>query len=374
MVCRAADELSAKKAWARVAFVVMGVGEPVIATAGLSMRFGKTAALDAVDIEIKSGITGLVGANGAGKSTLLKLVLGLLEPTEGAIETLGRDPQTDGAQVRSRIGYFPERNVLPDTMPADEFVKHMTQLRGLPRSQARSRSSDALWSVGLGEERFRTLGTMSTGQRQRVKLAQALAADPTLILLDEPTDGLDPVQRDSMLDLIVEVRERHGVDIVMSSHVLGEVEKVCTEVVALDGGKVSMVGHIDELLGRRRSAGSAPTATVERELAQVSLELLDGDAVKRMLQEAGCSIEMDGPIMIVTAPPDLLSPAADLIEQQQHEYDLLCDLCRDAIADSGAHLRGMGVRTRTLEEAVFAASSTPDGSTPDSDTPGNGTA
>ena len=368
--------------------------KPVIAAKGLSMRFGSTLALNAVDIEIKSGITGLVGANGAGKSTLLKLVMGLLRPTAGTIETLGRNPQDDGAQVRSHIGYFPERNVLPDTMPAHEFVKHMTRLRGLPNNQARNRASDALWSVGLGEERFRTLGTMSTGQRQRVKLAQALAADPALVLLDEPTEGLDPVQREAMLTLIGEVRELHGVDIVMSSHVLNEVEQVCSEIVVLDGGSVSLAGRINTLLFERQFDGGAAAggggAAVGgggaaagggagggavgggHLLAQVSLELVDdsssaGAVVQAALQKAGCTIKMSGLEMIVTAPPGLAASSGAGSAAGAGEYDLLCDLCRDAVADAGARLREIGASKRSLEEAVLAAADAAASSAADTD-------
>ncbi len=305
------------------------------------MRFGSTLALSSLDVEIKPGITGLVGANGAGKSTLLKLVLGLLEPTVGSLETLGNDPLKNGAEVRSRIGYFPERNVLPDTMPAHEFVRIMTQLRGLPRSQARNRASDALWSVGLGEERFRTLGTMSTGQRQRVKLAQALAADPALILLDEPTEGLDPVQRDTMLSLISEVRDRHNVDIVMSSHVLNEVEQVCTEIVALDNGEVTIAGPIHELLG-------ADAVGTVSSLAQVSIELVEDETniakVQQALQRAGCTVDIEGALLHVTSPDS---------------YDRLCDLCRDAVADAGARLRVFGTHKHRLEEVILATADEP---------------
>ncbi len=313
------------------------------------MRFGSTLALNSLDIEIKSGITGLVGANGAGKSTLLKLVLGLLEPTTGSLKTLGHDPLENGTEVRSRIGYFPERNVLPDTMPAHEFVRIMTQLRGLPRSQARGRASDALWSVGLGEERFRTLGTMSTGQRQRVKLAQALAADPALVLLDEPTEGLDPVQRDAMLSLISEVRDRHSVDIVMSSHVLNEIEQVCTEIIALDNGEVTIAGPIGELLG----TGATNAAS---SLAQVSIELVEDETgiatVQQALQQAGCTVDVSGALLHVTAPNDA---STNNTGTNDDSYDLLCDLCRDAVADAGARLRVLGTHKHRLEEVILAA-------------------
>ena len=171
----------------------------IVETSGLVMEFPGTRALDQLDLAVPSGVTGLVGANGAGKTTLISLILGLLRPTSGTIRVLGLDPTSQGPELRARIGYGPERNVLPDDLRAYDFVRHLAEVKGLPRDEARSRASDSLYLVGLGEERFRALGTMSTGQRQRVKLAQAIAADPRLILLDEPTDGLDPVQRDSKI-------------------------------------------------------------------------------------------------------------------------------------------------------------------------------
>ncbi|MFT6393243.1 MAG: ABC-2 type transport system ATP-binding protein, partial [Ilumatobacter sp.] len=191
----------------------------IIETTGLVMQFASTRALESLDLRVPSGVTGLVGANGAGKTTLISITLGLLKPTSGSIKVLGLDPSSNGPELRARIGYGPERNVLPDDMRAYDFVRHFAQIKGLPRDEARSRASDSLYLVGLGEERFRALGTMSTGQRQRVKLAQAIAADPSFIVLDEPTDGLDPVQRDEMLSIIVDVNRKFGIDVMLSSHV-----------------------------------------------------------------------------------------------------------------------------------------------------------
>ena len=197
-----------------------------------------------------AGVTGLVGANGAGKTTLISLDLGLLRPTTGHRSRCSASiPGTTARQLRAMIGYGPERNVLPDDLRAYDFVRHLAEVKGLPRDEARSRASDSLYLVGLGEERFRALGTMSTGQRQRVKLAQAIAADPKFIVLDEPTDGLDPVQRDEMLNIIRQVNREFGIDVMLSSHVLEEVERVCDHVVALDHGTLVAQGSMDELAG-----------------------------------------------------------------------------------------------------------------------------
>ena len=154
----------------------------IIVARGLTVQFGAQRALDGLDLDVPPGVTGLVGANGAGKTTMMSVALGLRSPSAGTIEVLGLDPVRDAVRLRARVGYGPERNVLPEDMPASDFVKHLAEVRGMPRREARGRASDALWLVGLGEERFRAMGTMSTGQRQRVKLAQAIAADPSLVL------------------------------------------------------------------------------------------------------------------------------------------------------------------------------------------------
>src|SRR5438270_431682 len=200
-------------------------------------RWGATTALSGATFTIERGVTGLLGANGAGKTTLLGLVLGLTRPDGGTLEVLGLDPTTAGPRVRERIGYAPEHDALPPDVKAHDLVRHLAEIHGLPHREATSRASDALWHVGLGEERFRPIGTMSTGQRQRVKLAAAFAHDPALLLLDEPTNGLDPVQRESMLDLIRRIGREFGIDVVLSSHLLEEVERVCDGVVILSGGR-----------------------------------------------------------------------------------------------------------------------------------------
>src|SRR5438445_1727201 len=210
-------------------------------------RWGATTALSGATFTIERGVTGLLGANGAGKTTLLGLVLGLTRPDGGTLEVLGLDPAVAGPRVRERIGYAPEHDALPPDVKAHDLVRHLAEIHGLPRREATARASDALWHVGLGEERFRPVGTMSTGQRQRVKLAAALAHDPALLLLDEPTNGLDPVQRESMLDLIRRIGTEFGIHIVLSSHLLEEVERVCDAVVILAEGRVVAQGSLDLL-------------------------------------------------------------------------------------------------------------------------------
>lgn len=300
--------------------------EAIIETSGLVMQFPNTRALDGLDIRIPPGVTGLVGANGAGKTTLISLTLGLLKPTSGSIKVLGLDPNVHGPALRAQIGYGPERNVLPDDLRAYDFVRHLAEVKGLPRDEARTRASDSLYLVGLGEERFRSLGTMSTGQRQRVKLAQAIAADPRFIVLDEPTDGLDPVQRDEMLNIIVQVNRDFGIDVMLSSHVLEEVERVCDHVVALDQGRLVAHGAMSELAGA--SGG------VELELVDVDEPPHSVDAVIQLLQASGTTVERSGAVLSVTGKSD----------------DELFDAVGAAVAQAGARLRRLGQRRRTLDD------------------------
>ena len=210
----------------------------LIITQGLTKRFGAVTAVSDLSVDVAPGVVGLIGANGAGKSTLLKMLLGLLPPTSGSASVLGLDVVTQGAQVRQRVGYMPGHDSLPPDSSATEFVVQMAQLAGLPRTAARERAADTLRHVGLYEERYRPMGGYSTGMRQRVKLAQALAHDPQLVLLDEPTNGLDPAGRDDMLGLIRRIGSEFGISVLVTSHLLGELERVCDAVVVIDGGQL----------------------------------------------------------------------------------------------------------------------------------------
>ncbi len=229
-----------------------GDRQPIVVGQAIAKRWGSTTALESATFEVHHGITGLLGSNGAGKTTLLGMMLGLHRPDAGQLTVLGLDPIRSGAAVRERVGYSPEHHTLPPDTSAQDLVRHIAEIHGLPTREATGRASDALWQVGLGEERFRPIGTMSTGQRQRVKLAQAIAHDPHLVLLDEPTDGLDPVQRDDMLALIKRVGTEFGIDIILSSHLLEEVERLCDAAVILGSGHVVAAGAIAELTGADR--------------------------------------------------------------------------------------------------------------------------
>src|SRR5205809_2358367 len=211
----------------------------LVATDSLTKRYpnGVTALSD-LTVAVGPGVVGLVGANGAGKSTLIKILLGLLPQTAGRVRVLDLDPASDGEQVRARVGYMPEHDCLPTELSAAQFVTHMARMSGLPATAARERASEALRHVGLYEERYRQIGGYSTGMRQRVKLAQALAHDPGLLLLDEPTNGLDPAGRVEMLELIQLIGGRFGIPVLVSSHQLGEIERICTHVVVIDAGRL----------------------------------------------------------------------------------------------------------------------------------------
>jgi ABC-2 type transport system ATP-binding protein len=212
---------------------------PVIETRALTKVYpGDVTALDGLSVDVAPGITGLVGANGAGKSTLIKILLGLLRPTQGHAQVLGHDCETEGETIRTLLGYMPEHDCLPPDVTATEFVTHLGRMSGLPSTVAKERAAESLRHVGLHEERYRQIGTYSTGMKQRVKLAQALVGAPKLLLLDEPTNGLDPAGRTAMLELIARIGMEFGISIVVASHLLGEIERICDHLVAIEAGRL----------------------------------------------------------------------------------------------------------------------------------------
>jgi len=220
----------------------------VIATRGLTKDYGAVLALGDLTLKIGTGVTGLVGANGAGKSTLIKILLGLVQPTGGTASVLGLDVATESPEIRGRVGYLPEHDCLPPDVSASDFVVHLGMMSGLPRVAARERAAEVLRHVGLAEERYRPMGGYSTGMKQRAKLAQALVHDPRLVLLDEPTNGLDPSSRDDMLALVRKVGHEFGIAVLVTSHLLGELERVSDHVVILDTGRLLRASATTEFL------------------------------------------------------------------------------------------------------------------------------
>ena len=261
----------------------------LISTRALTKRYpGGVTALDALSVEIGEGVIGLVGANGAGKSTLIKILLGLLDQSEGEAAVLDLDTATEGARIRELVGYMPEHDCLPTDVSATEFVSHMARVSGLPAGAARERTADVLRHVGLYEERYRPIGGYSTGMKQRVKLAQALVHDPRILFLDEPTNGLDPSGRDEMLGLIERIGRDFGITVVVASHLLGEIERVAGWLVAIDAGRLLRTAPLtsftertgqlvveteeaaDQLAERMTARGLTATATGRTMLVEIA--------------------------------------------------------------------------------------------------------
>ncbi|MFI2618887.1 ABC transporter ATP-binding protein [Streptomyces sp. NPDC018584] len=303
----------------------------MIATESLSKRFPRVTALDRLSMDIEPGVTGLVGSNGAGKSTLIKILLGLSPATEGTAAVLGLDVATSGGEIRERVGYMPEHDCLPPDVSATEFVVHMARMSGLPPTAARERTADTLRHVGLYEERYRPIGGYSTGMKQRVKLAQALVHDPQLVFLDEPTNGLDPVGRDEMLGLIRRVHTDFGISVLVTSHLLGELERTCDHVVVIDGGKLLR---------------SSSTTDFTQTTTTLAVEVTDTDehpdgtgALRAALTGHGIDTRTGGEL-----------PGAGHTILLTAEGEETYDLVRDLVADLGLGLVRMEQRRHHIAE------------------------
>ena len=302
---------------------------PLVTTSDLGHAYGHIVALHHLDVSIPLGRVGLVGANGAGKSTLIKILLGIINPTEGAAQVLGIDVADDPIGVRSRVGYMPEGSCLPLAQTAADFTVYAAELAGIPPKAARQRASDVLTLVGLHEERFRYLGDFSTGMKQRAMLAQSIVHDPELVFLDEPTAGLDPAGRQEMLDLISRLGS-FGINVLVSSHVLPDIESTCDYVVMLDGGRVLRSGPI---------SGITVSDSVEVEVAES-----ERDVVLQLLQQKGANVELRGAILRVKA-----EEAAGSEPEAPPEMDVF-DLIRDALAEAGVGMRRLSQSARSLED------------------------
>jgi ABC-2 type transport system ATP-binding protein len=220
---------------------------PVVALEDVTVVYGTHAALRHVTVAFPAGAVGLLGPNGAGKSTLIKALLGFVTPEHGRMRVLGNDVASAPLDVRARVGYVPESDAHIPGMNAVSFVAYCGELAGLPAVDAMRRAHEVLFYVGLGEARYRNVETYSTGMKQRIKLAQALVHDPDLLLLDEPTNGMDPKGRDEMLELVHDLGHTKGVNLILSSHLLPDVERACDHVVVIDKGAVATAGTIAAL-------------------------------------------------------------------------------------------------------------------------------
>ena len=265
----------------------------IVEISGLTHDFGEVVALRDLDLSIPPGVTGLVGANGAGKTTMLRILLGLLHPTSGRSLVMGHDPETEPLQVRARMGYMPEGECLPKDQTAADFVSYAAQLAGLPKQEARRRSSETLFLVGLEEERFRYLGDFSTGMQQRVKLAQAIVHDPDLLLLDEPASGLDPAGRAQMLRLIRRLGD-FDINVIVSSHVLTDIEDTCSWVVMLDAGDLLRSGPLQKF----ERQGTVLVEVIEK-----------ADTLAERLTNRGLGVTVEGPRLMVGPGDDALERA-----------------------------------------------------------------
>ena len=290
----------------------------------VTVRYGRQQALRDVTATFPTGAVGLLGRNGAGKSTLLRALLGFLPPVTGRMEVLGLDVARAPLQIRARLGYMPENDAHIPGMNAVSYVAYCAALAGLPAADAMGRAHEVLYYVGLGEARYRNLETYSTGMKQRIKLAQALVHDPDLVFLDEPTNGMDPRGRDDMLALIADVARNKGISLILSSHLLPDVEATCDHVVVLDHGAVVAAGPIHEL---------------KRHEARV-IEL-------RVKGEAGPFLDA-----LAAEGVECGTGAADLIRLFVPEAWTPQTVFRRA-ADHGVQVRHLRVSTPTLED-VFA--------------------
>jgi ABC-2 type transport system ATP-binding protein len=220
----------------------------IISTKNILKQYDTVTALNSVSLKVPHGATGLLGPNGAGKSTLIRILIGLVQPTSGTGRILDMDIKESGLQIRQRIGYMPEHDCLILDMDAVSLCTYMGQMMGMAKTDAMQRAHEVLHYLGVGDERYRKIGTYSTGMRQKIKLAQALVHDPELLLLDEPTNGLDPKGRDEMLNLIKALAVEERKNILLSSHLLPDVEYVCENIIVLNAGEVLKQGNIKEML------------------------------------------------------------------------------------------------------------------------------
>jgi ABC-2 type transport system ATP-binding protein len=292
----------------------------------LVVRYGRFTALDGLTCEVAEGATGLLGPNGAGKTTLLKTLLGFITPTSGSAEVLGLDAGAGDRRIRQQVGLMPEQDCHIPGMSAVQFVSYAGELAGMPSDQAMRRAHEVLEYCGLGEARYRNVETYSTGMKQRIKLAQAIVHGPKLLLLDEPTNGLDPAGREDMLDLVRSVSHGKGLHVLVSSHVLPDIERICDRVLVIMAGRLRASGTIKDL----KRIESRP---VDLELREAS------PAFVVALQARGAAV----------APPKFTTYRVHLPGRPEDVIKVVLAAARE----SGAQIRGFAIAERSLEEAFL---------------------
>ncbi len=256
----------------------------------IHFNYGKIKALDGVSLDLPQGAIGLLGPNGAGKSTLIRIMLGFLSPDRGEGRILGHDIKTQQEKIRRYVGYMPEDDCFIPELDAVSFTSYLGELSGMPRQEAMKRAHEALYYVGLEESRYRKVETYSGGMKQRLKLAQAIVHDPRLIFLDEPTSGLDPQGRTEILDLIMDISSKKNIQVLISSHILPDIELTCSYVVILNKGLLAAQGEISKL----------------KEIRDLYELKVKGEAqgFLRKLEETKCRLEEteDGILKVYTPP------------------------------------------------------------------------
>jgi ABC-2 type transport system ATP-binding protein len=300
----------------------------VASITNLTVRYGTNTVIPNLSLEIPEGCVGLLGPNGAGKTTLIKTLLGFVKPSAGSGKVLGLDVSSAGLQIRQKIGLMPEIDCHIPGMNAVTFVAFAGELSGMPANQALRRAHEVLEYVGLGEARYRNVETYSTGMKQRIKFAQALVHGPKLLFLDEPTNGLDPAGRDEMLALVRDVSHGKGLSIIVSSHVLPDIERTCDSVIVMKSGQLVIQGSVDDL---RKTSG-----------IQIDVELREfSPAFVELLGKRGATLTLQhGSRCRFTFADNAQSVGRHILETAR---------------ESGAQVRGFKSAQRTVEDIFLEA-------------------